>query len=104
MGRKDVLPVKRKAHSWRTVRKVLRIGTLTWSERGHSMACRECVHLHIVGGRIIYARCLLGHALFERYGEGRLDVATHTCPEEHSAAHVVQNQIDRRLGKEMGEK
>ncbi len=77
----------------------MRIGMLTWSERGHSMACRECVHLHIVGGRIIYARCLLGHALFERYGEGRLDPVTHTCPEEHGAAQVVQNQIDRRLGK-----
>ena len=41
----------------------------------------RCVHLHIVNGRIVYARCVLGHVLFEKYGEGRQDPAAHTCPE-----------------------
>lgn len=44
------------------------------------MACRDCVHLHIVNGRIVYARCLLGNAIFERYGEGRILVEEHSCP------------------------
>ncbi len=45
------------------------------------MSCRECVHLHIVNGRIVYARCLLGKAIFERYGAGRLLPSEHSCEE-----------------------
>ena len=43
------------------------------------MSCRECAHLHIVNGRIVYARCLLGKAIFERYGAGRLLPSEHSC-------------------------
>ena len=45
------------------------------------MSCRECVHLHIVNGRIVYARCLLGKAVFERYGAGRLLPSKYSCEE-----------------------
>ena len=61
------------------------------------MSCRECVHLHIVNGRYIYARCELGHALFEKYGEGRKDPAAHTCPEEKSAVEALKDQNHTRL-------
>ena len=44
------------------------------------MSCRDCVHLHIVNGRIVYARCRLGNAVFERYGAGRLLIEEHSCP------------------------
>ena len=44
------------------------------------MNCKNCAHLHIVNGRIVYARCLLGKAIFERYGEGRLLIEEHSCP------------------------
>ena len=46
-----------------------------------TMSCRECAHLHIVNGRIVYARCLLGKAIFERYGAGRLLPSEHSCEE-----------------------
>ena len=55
------------------------------------MACENCAHLHIVNGRYIYARCELGQALFEKYGEGRQEIAAHTCPEDTSAAVKNQN-------------
>lgn len=68
------------------------------------MSCRECVHLHIVNGRIVYARCLLGRAVFEKYGEGRLDVTAHTCPEECSAAEVyADSRKQQTFGKMKGE-
>ena len=43
------------------------------------MACENCAHLHIVNGRIVYARCLLGKAIFERYGAGRLLPSEYSC-------------------------
>ena len=52
-----------------------------------SISCRECVHLHIVNGRIIYARCLLGKVLFEKYGPDRKNPSEHTCPEWHGCAY-----------------
>ena len=45
------------------------------------MACENCAHLHIVNGRIVYARCVLGKAVFERYGAGRLLPSEHSCDE-----------------------
>ena len=45
------------------------------------MACENCAHLHIVNGRIVYARCVLGKAIFERYGAGRLLPSEHSCEE-----------------------
>lgn len=50
------------------------------------MVCENCAHLHIVNGRIVYARCLLGKAIFERYGAGRLLPSEHSCPDDTGAA------------------
>lgn len=61
------------------------------------MACKNCAHLHIMNGRYIYARCELGHALFEKYGEGRQEIAAHTCPEEKSAVEALKDQNHTRL-------
>ncbi len=58
------------------------------------MSCRECVHLHIVNGRIIYARCRLGKALFEKYGEGLKDPSEHTCREERSALETLKRGVE----------
>lgn len=56
------------------------------------MSCRECVHLHIVNGRIVYARCVLGKAVFEKYGAGRLLLSKHSCAEEDSRIVGLKRQ------------
>ena len=66
------------------------------------MACDKCVHLHIVNGRIVYARCRMGRAVFERFGEGRVLPSEYTCPEELSAVEAQKKQTSvKRKGEGM---
>ena len=61
------------------------------------MACDKCVHLHIVNGRIVYARCRMGRAVFERFGEGRILPSEYTCPEEIGAVEARKKQTSVKM-------